>query len=47
MKLIFSLSHINGVIFVFQVQGGGFQKKVRNNHWKSGRKKQKKVLSEK
>ncbi|XP_068430496.1 surfeit locus protein 2 [Clinocottus analis] len=26
-----------------KVQGGGFQKKFRNNHWKSGRKKQGKV----
>lgn len=30
-------------IHVFQVQGGGFQKKFRNNHWKSGRKKRGKV----
>ncbi|XP_070780989.1 surfeit locus protein 2 [Enoplosus armatus] len=30
-----------------KVQGGGFQKKFRNNHWKSGRKKRGKVQSEK
>ncbi|XP_010737006.2 surfeit locus protein 2 [Larimichthys crocea] len=30
-----------------KVQGGGFQKKFRNNHWKSGRKKRGKALSEK
>lgn len=28
-----------------KVQGGGFQKKFRNNHWKSGRKKRGKVQS--
>lgn len=28
-----------------KVQGGGFQKKFRNNHWKSGRKKRGKVPS--
>ncbi|KAM9338633.1 surfeit locus protein 2 [Symphorus nematophorus] len=28
-----------------KVQGGGFQKKFRNNHWKSGRKKRGKVLN--
>lgn len=28
-----------------KVQGGGFQKKFRNNRWKSGRKKREKVLS--
>lgn len=26
-------------LLVFQVQGGGSQKKMRNNQWKSGRKK--------
>ncbi|XP_044031034.1 surfeit locus protein 2 isoform X2 [Siniperca chuatsi] len=30
-----------------KVQGGGFQKKSRNNHWKSGRKKHGKLLSNK
>ncbi|XP_067341193.1 surfeit locus protein 2 [Channa argus] len=30
-----------------KVQGGGFQKKFRNNHWKSGRKKHGKVQSKK
>ncbi|XP_041667170.1 surfeit locus protein 2 [Cheilinus undulatus] len=30
-----------------KVQGGGFQKKFRNNHWKKGRKKPGKALSEK
>lgn len=32
-------------IYVFQVQGGGFQKKFRNNHGKSGSKKRGKVWS--
>lgn len=42
----FFLTHINCFhINVFQVQGGGFQKKFRNNHWKSGRKKRGKVQS--
>ncbi|XP_020506469.1 surfeit locus protein 2 [Labrus bergylta] len=30
-----------------KVQGGGFKKKFRNNHWKKGRKKQGKALGEK
>lgn len=29
---------------VFQVQGGGFQKKFRNNHWKSKSKKKGSVM---
>lgn len=39
MPVSFNIYHL----YVFQVQGGGFQKKFRNNRCKSGRKKRGKV----
>lgn len=41
----FSMTDVNAFFsfYVFQAQGGGFQKKFRKNNWKSGRKKQGKV----